>query len=206
MFRKYKRKGAGLRSAPITKDALLDATAGMADAVIEEHETKGGQKAVFYYLHTIIDRVMLQQSIIRPLIMSAEEESIYRCLKTFVLHVEPIVSLETAKEWLMSGSIIIHDPDRQQWFAIPIENRVGRQIEPSQTETVMYGPKDSFTEQLDVNLSLLRRRLPLTNLKAERLTVCSLSKTSVVIVYIAGLTNPELIEEARKKSRKPILT
>ncbi|AJO17502.1 MULTISPECIES: spore germination protein [Bacillus] len=199
MFRKYKRKGAGLRSAPITKDALLDATAGMADAVIEEHETKGGQKAVFYYLHTIIDRVMLQQSIIRPLIMSAEEESIYRCLKTFVLHVEPIVSLETAKEWLMSGSIIIHDPDRQQWFAIPIENRVGRQIEPSQTETVMYGPKDSFTEQLDVNLSLLRRRLPLTNLKAERLTVCSLSKTSVVIVYIAGLTNPELIEEARKK-------
>lgn len=57
MFRKYKRKGAGLRSAPITRDALLDATAGMADAVIEEHETKGGQKAVIYYLHTIIDRV-----------------------------------------------------------------------------------------------------------------------------------------------------
>nr|MDH3155066.1 spore germination protein [Bacillus licheniformis] len=28
-------------------------------------------------------------------------------------------------------------------------------MEPSQTETVMYGPKDSFTEQLDVNLSLL---------------------------------------------------
>ena len=98
----------------------------------------------------------------------------------------------------MSGSIIIHDPAQQQWFAIPAENRVGRQIEPSQTETVMYGPKDSFTEQLDVNLSLLRRRLPLTNLKAERLTVGSLSKTSVVIVYIAGLTNPELIEEARK--------
>ena len=186
MFRKYKRKGAGLRSAPITRDALLDATAGMADAVIEEHETKGGQKAVIYYLHTIIDRVLLQQSIIRPLITSGEEESIYRCLKTFVLHVEPIVSLESAKEWLMSGSIIIHDPAQQQWFAIPAENRVGRQIEPSQTETVMYGPKDSFTEQLDVNLSLLRRRLPLSNLKAERLTVGSLSKTSVVIVYIAG--------------------
>ncbi|MDI5788709.1 spore germination protein [Bacillus licheniformis] len=33
-----------------------------------------------------------------------------------------------------------------------------------------------FTEQLDVNLSLLRRRLPLSNLKAERLTVGSLSK------------------------------
>ncbi|WP_145838200.1 spore germination protein, partial [Bacillus licheniformis] len=41
--------------------------------------------------------------------------------------------------------------------------------------------------------------LPMLKLYAERLTVGSLSKTSVVIVYIAGLTNPELIEEARKK-------
>nr|MDH3163013.1 spore germination protein [Bacillus licheniformis] len=169
MFRKYKRKGAGLRSAPITRDALLDATAGMADAVIEEHETKGGQKAVIYYLHTIIDRVSAaRQSIIRPLITSGEEESIYRCLKTFVLHVEPIVSLESAKEWLMSGSIIIHDPAQRQWFAIPAENRVGRQIEPSQTETVMYGPKDSFTEQLDVNLSFFAAQAAFIQFKSGK--------------------------------------
>ncbi|MDI5788711.1 hypothetical protein PO124_10805 [Bacillus licheniformis] len=51
--RKYKRKGAGLRSAPITRDALLDATAGMADAVIEEHETKADKSSnlLFTYDH-----------------------------------------------------------------------------------------------------------------------------------------------------------
>ncbi|MEC3606571.1 spore germination protein [Bacillus glycinifermentans] len=181
----------------------------MADAKVEEHETESGQKAVFYFINTIIDGGLLQQAIIKPLI-NCSEETVYLSLKSLVskslvsnvLHVE---SFAEAKEQLMSGSVLIHDPLEQQWFAIPVENQLGRPIESSLTETVIYGPKDSFTEQIGINLSLIRRRLPLTNLKTESLTAGTLSKTSVMIVYIAGLTNREFVEDVKKGFRRSIL-
>jgi hypothetical protein len=76
---------------------------------------------------------------------------------------------------------------------------LSRAIEISEQETILYGAKDSFSEQLEHNITLIRRRLPLTELKTENFTVGSLSKTTIVLMYIEGLTNPEYISIARHK-------
>lgn len=201
MFRKYRLTTidhiSGAKTA-LSTESVQEAIKGMADAKVEEHETESGQKAVFYFINTIIDGGLLQQAIIKPLI-NCSEETVYLSLKSLVSNVLHVESFAEAKEQLMSGSVLIHDPLEQQWFAIPVENQLGRPIESSLTETVIYGPKDSFTEQIGINLSLIRRRLPLTNLKTESLTAGTLSKTSVMIVYIAGLTNREFVEDVKKR-------
>ncbi len=108
-------------------------------------------------------------------------------------------TLEEAQKQLFAGAILFHDCLQQKWWAVLLENPLSRAIESSETETILYGAKDSFSEQLDSNITMIRRRLPLPELKTEKFAVGSLSKTTVVLMYIEGITNPEFVQEARER-------
>jgi Bacillus/Clostridium GerA spore germination protein len=110
--------------------------------------------------------------------------------------------LEDAERELLQGSVLLFDPMQNQWWSVLLQNPLSRAIESSEQETILYGAKDSFSEQIDQNITLIRRRLPLTELKTETFIVGSLSKSKVVLMYIEGLTNPEFISIAREKISK----
>jgi hypothetical protein len=67
------------------------------------------------------------------------------------------------------------------------------------TEPVVRGPKEGFTETLSVNLSLMRRRIQSESLRIETMVLGERSRTTVAILYIAGLTLPSLVDETRKR-------
>ncbi|MDT1800565.1 spore germination protein, partial [Salmonella enterica subsp. enterica serovar Oslo] len=52
------------------------------------------------------------------------------------------------------------------------------------------------------NLTLIRRRLPVASLKSKKWTAGSLSKTSVVLLYMEGIVNPELVRIADMKTKQ----
>lgn len=72
-----------------------------------------------------------------------------------------------------------------------------RQPEEPIGEPVVRGPKEGFTETLAANMALVRRRLMDERLRVETLTVEERSGTTVAIIYMAGLTLPELVAGAR---------
>jgi hypothetical protein len=183
----------------ITLEALQRMLANMEDAEIIERQPHPDQKVILVYIRTLIDQTRLNESIIEPL-NRCSQDTIYDCIPSSKVSI--VATLEDAQNRLLSGSILLFDPVRNQWLAVPLENPLSRSIETSETETVIYGPKDSFSEQLDQNITMIRRRLPLTALKTERFTIGSLTKTTVVLMYIEGLTNPEFIAAARNEISK----
>lgn len=193
--REHKESQYSLQS-PITLEALKHFTAGMQDAEIIERPTYNEQKVTLLYISSLIDRKRLDQFIIEPL-SRLSRDTVYESLLTS--KISEITTLEQAITELLQGSVVLNDTARSQWWAIPLENPLGRAIESSETETILYGPKDSFSEQIDKNITLLRRRLPLAALKTEKFTAGTLTKTSVVLMYIEGLTNPDIVEIARNK-------
>ena len=74
-----------------------------------------------------------------------------------------------------------------------------RAIEEPPTEPAIRGPRDGFVESLEVNVSLVRRRLRTPNLWIESFTVGSLTRTRVGIAYIKGLAHEELVDEVRQR-------
>jgi len=74
-----------------------------------------------------------------------------------------------------------------------------RGIEESTTEVVVRGPRESFVETLQTNISMLRRRIQNPNLKVEKFKLGEVTKTDVALLYIKGIVNEGLIEEARKR-------
>jgi hypothetical protein len=181
--------------ATITLEALKAILTNMDDAEIIERQTNQDQKVIILYIRTLIDQERLSEAIIEPL-SRCSKNSVYECMPTKVLKMTTINEAQTE---LLSGSVLIFDPVQNLWLAVPLENPLSRSIETSETETVIYGAKDSFSEQLEQNITMIRRRLPVTTLKSERFTVGSLSKTKIVLMYMEGITNPEFISIAKSK-------
>lgn len=74
-----------------------------------------------------------------------------------------------------------------------------RQINEPTTEPNIRGPRDGFVENLGTNLSLLRRRIRTNRLKAESLTVGTLSKTKMYVCYIESIANEKVIQEVKDR-------
>ncbi len=74
-----------------------------------------------------------------------------------------------------------------------------RAIEAPESEPVVRGPKDGFVEGLDTNMSLIRRRLKTSRLKAETFEVGLLSKTKLGVCYVKGIANDKVVQEVRQR-------
>ncbi|MCM3243195.1 MULTISPECIES: spore germination protein [Cytobacillus] len=178
---------------------LKEILANLEDAEIVERQKPEGQCFTFIYIRTLIDQERMNEALFEPL-LHCTNESIQDCISTS--KAEEIFTLGEAEKQLLAGSVIIFDSLKKQWWSVLLTNNLGRSIETSDTETILYGAKDSFSEQLDTNITLIRRRLPVTELKSEKLKVGSLSETTVVLMYMEGVTNPEFVAIAKEKINK----
>lgn len=85
--------------------------------------------------------------------------------------------------------------------AIAFEVKTGVSRGPSQpeVENTVKGPKDAFVETVRINTSLVRRHLRTPDLRLYETKVGRRSLTNVSVVWIDGITSPELVK--RMKAR-----
>ena len=78
-------------------------------------------------------------------------------------------------------------------IAFEVRTGVGRNPQPPDVENTVKGPKDAFVETIRINTSLIRRHLRTPDLRISGTTVGRRSLTNVSVVWIEGITNPELV-------------
>lgn len=84
-------------------------------------------------------------------------------------------------------------------IAYEVKTGVSRGPSAPEVENTVKGPKDAFVETIRVNTSLIRRHLRTPDLRFFGTTVGRRSLTNVAVVWIEGITDPELVE--RMKTR-----
>ena len=70
-----------------------------------------------------------------------------------------------------------------------------RAISEPQSETIVRGPREGFTESLNLNLTLIRRRIINPNLKFEFMRIGKQTKTQICVCYIDGIANEPIHKE-----------
>lgn len=184
------------RQHPLTLESLTSTLSKIDEAEIIERSNSLKQKLIFIYIKTLINQERLNESVITPF-QNCKEKQIIDCISN--AKIIKITSLEEANDKLVEGFVLINNLSQDLWLGVELANPLSRSIEPSQTETIIFGAKDSFTEKLEDNIAMIRRRLPLTSLKTVKFTLGTLSKTTVMMMYIEGLTNPEFINLTKEK-------
>ena len=74
-----------------------------------------------------------------------------------------------------------------------------RGVTEPNSQTVVRGPRESFSENIRVNTALIRRRVKDPNLWIEPKTIGVRSKTSVELMYIHGVVDDQVLDELRQR-------
>lgn len=100
---------------------------------------------------------------------------------------------------LLAGELLFLIDGEDALLSVDARMFPARTPAESTLEKVTRGSKDSFIETLVFNTALIRRRLRDPNLRFEIVKVGSRSQTDVAIAYIADVTNPDLVDDVRRK-------
>ncbi|MCY9695208.1 spore germination protein [Paenibacillus alginolyticus] len=100
---------------------------------------------------------------------------------------------------LYAGSLILFFEETQLLYALDISAPPNRSPEESSTETSIKGPRDAFTESIVTNIALVRKRLLTRSLCVEKMQIGTRSNTSVALLYIGDVINPNILQEAKQR-------
>ena len=99
---------------------------------------------------------------------------------------------------LFNGFTIIYLNDNEV-FCIETRANLDRGITTVESEISIRGPKDSFTENYNKNLGLIRNRLKSKNLWTKDIIIGKETHTKVSILYMQNIVDSELINRIEKK-------
>ncbi len=100
---------------------------------------------------------------------------------------------------LLAGKTILVADNCKVALLLETKKWEERQVSEPEVESAVRGPREGFVENINVNLSLIRRRLRHPNLRVERQIIGDLSNTQVMILYIEGLAPKSVLEELRSR-------
>lgn len=119
-----------------------------------------------------------------------------------LIGVEPDESDDTLAEYLFQGDVLLLFTDSGRMYKMNICHRPQRTPEESNTEISIKGPKDGFTEDLVVNMALIRKRVRSPSLNYETFTLGRRTKTKVGLIYFKDILSPEILREVHKRISK----
>ena len=111
----------------------------------------------------------------------------------------PFSYIEDAAAALLSGDAILFVEGADVALKIPGKGYPNMGVGASDTEKVVRGSNESFTESEKANTALIRKRIRSTRLKVKEIKVGIRSHTNVAIVYIEDLANPKTVIEIEKR-------
>jgi hypothetical protein len=169
-------------------------------------------RAVLIYFHPLVDIVRVENSIVAPLNLIPREytqppgppkglETLLRGAIASLIYkvVDDVASV--AREMAV-GSVILLVDGFPQAAAMLVDAWPSRQVQEPPSETTIRGPHEGFTESLEDNIALVRRRIKDPRLALQLLEVGRRSRSRVAVMYVADLVRPELIREVLSRLGK----
>ncbi len=84
-------------------------------------------------------------------------------------------------------------------ISVKVQSELARGVSEPETETVIRGPREGFTERAGNNAALIRRRIRSPYLHYESLTVGKKSGTQVILMYLSDIVNRAALKELKAR-------
>ncbi|GGG06133.1 spore germination protein [Paenibacillus abyssi] len=146
------------------------------------------------YFDHLVEKLDLDRDVIRPLnqVTKNDLQGLFKQSQF-----ERTQNAAETIESILNGKVAVFHGD--DTYVVNAYGPASRAVVESETESVITGPHDAFTENLNTNLALIRRRVKSSKLKTIKLSVGEITKTSVYICYIEGIANDGLVQELIKR-------
>lgn len=131
-----------------------------------------------------------------------------------------INNLKDVKKYNMSSiipgpnTVKVTEPDQLEYYltngftivltikeilAFETKADINRSVSVPEVQKSIYGPSDAFTENIQINLGLLKRRIKSSHLKSEDLNMGRKTNTKVQILYFDDITDMNIVSMIKEK-------
>ena|SRR5690625_872803 len=204
------------KSLEQNKKFIKERLGNSADIIVRELKVGSTPKTTVavFYTDGLSDIVSVQKFIMESLLFEFNEvendksnnkeksEPLLEQLKNFVLTVgelKEVTDFEDLLTNLLSGNVILLLDGYVVGFVIGLQQWDNRGVTETSSESVVRGPKESFSESIRTNTALIRRKIKHPNLWMENRVIGSVTKTDVALMYIEGIVDDDLLKEVRSR-------
>lgn len=184
---------------------------GDSSDIVMREMTINEQKCLLIYLDNLVDKHVIQHAIIDKLIdlqragNSNSDCSLYQLLKSSVLSTTAFSEVSSFQELLrhmLDGDTILLTEECAAGLAVESNGVQDRGVQEPSTQQVVRGPKDAFTENISINIGLIRKRIKHPNLWLESFDLGKKTQTKVTIVYLHGVVQPKIVKEVQQRLKR----
>ncbi|MGM0840328.1 MAG: spore germination protein [Bacillota bacterium] len=139
------------------------------------------------YLDSMVDKKLIERNIIEPLLDCKTETVPEAVIKN--AEYSRTSDLEAIVDSLLEGSCAFVAEGENTVLLMPVAASDQRAIQEPENEHIIKGAHDGFTENLNKNIFLIRRRVKDPGIRIKSYVLGSKTKTNVSILYIEELVD-----------------
>jgi hypothetical protein len=183
---------------------------GPNSPVIVKHFFIGNKKildAALIYVNGLVNKDAIDKSILKPLMFQIEEvvfphknTAEYIC-KRYIpsSNTQTEKNIGSAIDNIKSGRTVILIDGISEFIIIDTLGGDFRSITDPPTESSVRGPREGFVENIETNISILRRKIKDKHLTIEDLQVGTRSQTELALIYIEDIVNEDVLKKVRDR-------
>lgn len=150
------------------------------------------------------DKTMISDSVIDKLMANIEEEqeieitTINQYVRSSYLTVGDVMNIENFTSLyyaILNGETVILLDGFAEGIVTSTKSAKDRAVTEPSTESVIRGPRESFTETLRTNTALIRRKIKSPNLWIKSRVIGEVTQTDVAVMYINGIASDKIVAE-----------
>ena len=181
----------------MTHEEIQSRFRGTGDFIVRELRCCGFDLYA-YAVDGLVSSADMSDYVIKPIaqtLRGGSMEELYRSAMAGSIYngvANACTDVDTVTTKLVNGFCVVLFPGVGA-IAFEVKTGVSRGPSAPEVENTIKGPKDAFVETIRVNTSLLRRHLRTPDLRIVSTTIGKRSLTNVAVIWIEGITNPELV-------------
>lgn len=112
---------------------------------------------------------------------------------------QPFLTIEDAAQAMLTGDVLFFLNGYNKALKIPDKGYPSRGVYETESEKVIRGSNEGFSESVKLNTALIRKRLRSPHVKVKESFVGRRTHTNVDLVYMKDLIHPGMLEEIEKR-------
>ncbi|WP_181350073.1 spore germination protein [Thalassobacillus sp. CUG 92003] len=187
--------------------AYIETALGNSTDLVIRHIQLNKTKCAVLFIDGLVDKHTVQNFLMEALMLEMPKRrvsvtTLYNTIKDASL---PIGELEEVKQFkdlfsrLLSGETLLLLDEETSALAASTKGWRDRGVQETNSESVIRGPKEAFTETLRTNTALVRRKIKDPKLRIDGKVIGRVTQTEIAVIYVDGLADESVVEEVHSR-------
>lgn len=187
---------------------IKERTGGSSDLIIRLIDSMFGKelRIAVIYIEGLVNEQVMNSSVMQSLTANdfidphhlAAPSEVLGMIKNRFLSISNVTDVHSLDELLtavLAGNTAILVSGATLGISASTAGGEQRGVNEPQSETVIRGPREGFTENLRTNTALIRRKIRNPDLWIESRKIGRISQTEVAVMYLRGIANDKVVQE-----------